>query len=121
VVGIYRRYQRVTLPQKFIKPGLNELVCRHQRRTRTVLHDASERTPFTGNCCLWAKRLDNKPLFLLSITLLMGENMTSERLVKIIQELLETDASMAFLAELKREDLEKLVACVRARLDQIEK
>ena len=68
-----------------------------------------------------AKQLDNKPLFLLSITLLMGENMTSERLVKIIRELLRTDASLAFLAELEREDLEKLVACVRARIDQIEK
>jgi hypothetical protein len=68
-----------------------------------------------------AKQLDNKLLFLLSITLLMGENMTSERLVKIIRELLRTDASLAFLPELKREDLEKLVACVRARIDQIEK
>lgn len=51
----------------------------------------------------------------------MDENMTPERLVKIIQELLRTDASLAFLADLKREDLERLVACVRARLDQLEK
>lgn len=51
----------------------------------------------------------------------MDENMTQERLVKIIQELLRTDASLAFLQELKREDLERLVACVRARLDQLDK
>jgi hypothetical protein len=47
--------------------------------------------------------------------------MTQERLVKIIEELLRTDATLAFLKELKREDLERLVACVRARLDQLEK
>lgn len=51
----------------------------------------------------------------------MAENMTQERLMKIIQELLKTDASLAFLKELKQEDLERLVACVRARLDQLEK
>jgi hypothetical protein len=68
-----------------------------------------------------AKQLDKRPLFLLSIESSMDENMTQERLVKIIQELLRTDASLAFLEELKREDLERLVACVRARLDQLDK
>lgn len=68
-----------------------------------------------------AKQLDKNPLFLLSICSSMDENMTQERLVKIIQELLRTDASLAFLQELKREDLERLVACVRARLDQLDK
>jgi hypothetical protein len=67
------------------------------------------------------KQLDNRELFLLSIYSSMGEKMTQERLVKIIQELLKSDASLSFLQELKREDLEKLVACVRARLDQLEK
>lgn len=51
----------------------------------------------------------------------MGEKMTQERLVKIIQELLKSDAPLSFLQELKQEDLEKLVASVRARLDQLEK
>lgn len=51
----------------------------------------------------------------------MAEKMTQERLVKIIQELLKSDASLSFLQELRQEDLEKLVACVRARLDQLEK
>lgn len=68
-----------------------------------------------------AKQLDIKRLFLLSIYSSMAENMTQERLMKIIQELLKTDASLAFLKELKQEDLERLVACVRARLDQLEK
>jgi len=47
--------------------------------------------------------------------------MTQERLVKIIQELLRSDDPLTFLQDLRQEDLEKLVACVRARLDQLEK
>jgi len=44
--------------------------------------------------------------------------MTNEELVKKIEELLNTDADLSFLIVLKRKDLEKLVACIRARLDQ---
>ena len=44
--------------------------------------------------------------------------MDREKLVKIIQELLRTDSDLAFLRELKGEDLEKLVACIRDRVDQ---
>jgi hypothetical protein len=38
--------------------------------------------------------------------------------VKKVKELLETDADLAFLLVQKKKDLEKLVACIRARLDQ---
>jgi len=44
--------------------------------------------------------------------------MTNEELVKKVKELLETDADLDFLLVLKKKDLEKLVACIRARVDQ---
>jgi hypothetical protein len=46
------------------------------------------------------------------------QNMTKEKLIAILQELLKTDYELDFLKELKREDLEKLVACIRDRVDQ---
>jgi hypothetical protein len=44
--------------------------------------------------------------------------MTNQELVKKIKELLNTDADLDFLLVLKKKDLEKLVACIRGRLDQ---
>jgi len=44
--------------------------------------------------------------------------MTNAELVKKIKDLLMTDADLDFLLVLKRNDLEKLVACIRARVDQ---
>jgi hypothetical protein len=44
--------------------------------------------------------------------------MTNDELVKKIEELLKTDADLDFLLGLKKRDLEKLVACIRARLDR---
>jgi hypothetical protein len=44
--------------------------------------------------------------------------MTNEELVKKVKELLNTDADLDFLLVLKRKDLEKLVACIRGRVDQ---
>ena len=44
--------------------------------------------------------------------------MNKEKLVRIIQELLKTDRDLDFLTELKREDLERLVASIRDRIDQ---
>ena len=46
-------------------------------------------------------------------------HMTDEELVKKIKELLNTDADLDFLLVLKRKDLEKLVACIRGRVDQV--
>ncbi len=45
--------------------------------------------------------------------------MTNDELVKKIKELLKTDADLGFLIMLKRKDLEKLVACIRGRVDQV--
>ena len=45
--------------------------------------------------------------------------MTNDELVKKVKELLETDADLDFLLVLKRKDLEKLVACIRGRVDQV--
>ena len=48
-----------------------------------------------------------------------GDNMINrEKLVRIVQELLKTDQDLGFLKELKKEDLERLVACIRDRIDQ---
>jgi hypothetical protein len=46
------------------------------------------------------------------------ENINKEKLVKIIRELLRTDNDLDFLKELKGGDLERLVACIRDRVDQ---
>ena len=40
------------------------------------------------------------------------------KLLKILQGLLKTDTNLDFLLELKKEDLEKLVAVVRGRLEE---
>jgi hypothetical protein len=48
-----------------------------------------------------------------------GDSMINrEKLVRIVQELLKTDQDLGFLSELKKEDLERLVACIRDRIDQ---
>ncbi len=47
--------------------------------------------------------------------------MTKEKLIDKIRELLNTDNDLRFLVELKKEELEDLIACIRYRLDsQIE-
>ena len=43
--------------------------------------------------------------------------MTKEKLVDKIRELLKTDNDLRFLVELKKEELEALIACIRYRLD----
>lgn len=47
--------------------------------------------------------------------------MTDEEPVKKIKGLLKTDADLDFLPGLKRKELEKLVACIRGRVDQVGK
>jgi hypothetical protein len=46
-------------------------------------------------------------------------DMTNDELVKKVEELLNTDADLDFLLVLRKRDLEKLVACIRGRLDQV--
>jgi len=48
----------------------------------------------------------------------MDKDMNKEKLVRIVRELLRTDRDLDFLTELKREDLERLVASIRDRIDQ---
>ena len=45
--------------------------------------------------------------------------MTKEELVEKINELLKVDNDLDFLLELKKEDLESLVACIRDRVDKV--
>ena len=51
----------------------------------------------------------------------MSGDITKEKLTTIIKGLLKTDTDLRFLQELRKEDLEKLVACVRDRIDRLEK
>lgn len=46
----------------------------------------------------------------LSIKILM----TKEKLIETIQRILSTDVDLKFLLQLKREELETLLACIRA-------
>ena len=45
--------------------------------------------------------------------------MTKDKLVEKIRELLKADINLNFLLILKEEELEKLVACIRDRVDRI--
>jgi len=42
--------------------------------------------------------------------------MTKEKLIKLLQKLLDTSENLDFLLDLKTENLEKLVAIVRAKV-----
>ena len=44
--------------------------------------------------------------------------MKKEKLVEKIKEILQTDVDLSFLSSLKQEELEKLIACIRYRIDQ---
>jgi len=43
--------------------------------------------------------------------------MTKEKLVDKIRELLKADMELQFLLDLKKEEIETLVACIRDRID----
>jgi len=47
--------------------------------------------------------------------------MTKEQLINIIMGLLDTDLDLNFLIQLKKDDLETLVACIRDRVGQMER
>ena len=44
--------------------------------------------------------------------------MTKEELIEIIRNILNTDIDLSFLVQLKKNELETLVACIRERVDQ---
>jgi hypothetical protein len=52
---------------------------------------------------------------------LQETDMTNEQLVKKVKELLNTDNDLSFLLVLKKKEHEMLVACIRARVDQVGK
>ena len=45
--------------------------------------------------------------------------MKRDQLIKILEDLLDTETDFNFLRELKKEELEKLVALIRERMDQV--
>ncbi len=45
--------------------------------------------------------------------------MTKDKLVDKTKELLGTDIDLDFLLGLKKEEIERLVACIRDRVDQV--
>lgn len=45
-------------------------------------------------------------------------SVSKEELIKILQKILKTETNLGFLLELKKEDLRKLVATIRGRLDE---
>ena len=45
--------------------------------------------------------------------------MTKDKLVDKIKEILKTDNDLDFLLELKKEELKRLVACIRDRVDKV--
>jgi hypothetical protein len=44
--------------------------------------------------------------------------MTKEALIETIQRILSTDVDLTFLLQLKRQELETLLACIRAGVDK---
>jgi len=51
----------------------------------------------------------------------MSADITKDKLITIIRQLLKTDTDLRFLQELRKEDLERLVAAIRDRVDRVEK
>jgi hypothetical protein len=45
--------------------------------------------------------------------------LTKEELIEIIQRILNTDIDLSFLLQLKEDELEKLVAAIRERIEQV--
>ncbi len=48
-------------------------------------------------------------------------NITKEKLVEILRGLLHTDADLGFLMGFKKTEIETLVACIRNRIEEVEK
>jgi len=44
-------------------------------------------------------------------------SMTKEELVRKIREILKTDCDLSFLLQLKKKEVETLIACIRDRVD----
>ncbi len=44
--------------------------------------------------------------------------MNKQELIEILKKLLDTDTELDFLCRLEEDELQKLVACVRSRVDE---
>ena len=55
------------------------------------------------------------------IAMKIDEPVTKDRLIEILQSLLSTDIEFPFLLQLRKRDIETLVACIRERIDNIKK
>jgi len=49
----------------------------------------------------------------------IGASMSKDKMVEKIKELLNTDLNLDFLLELKKEEIERLIACIRDRVGQV--
>ena len=49
------------------------------------------------------------------------KNWSNEDLVHLVKRVLKTDMDLDFLLELRPKDIEILVACIRARIDSLQK
>jgi hypothetical protein len=47
--------------------------------------------------------------------------MTKEKLIEILKGILNTDIDLGFLEQLKENEIEKLIACIRERVDAVVK
>ena len=47
--------------------------------------------------------------------------MTKEKLIEILKGILNTDIDLGFLEKLKESEIERLVACIRERVDAVVK
>jgi hypothetical protein len=45
--------------------------------------------------------------------------MTKQKLIEILKGILNTDIDLGFLEQLKENEIEKLVACIRERVDAV--
>ncbi len=63
-------------------------------------------------------KFDNVLIYFSLPSIFHGTNMTKEKLLKKIRELLKTDNDLDFLLDMKKENLETLIACIRDRVDQ---
>ena len=49
---------------------------------------------------------------------MIGSPMTKEKLIEMIQRILNTDIDLGFLLQLKKTELETLLACIRHEVGQ---
>ncbi len=50
-----------------------------------------------------------------------AKNWSNEDLIHLVKRVLKTDMDLDFLLELRPRDIEILVACIRARIDSLQK